>query len=96
MARSKNIFLDGVSGAIGKEFVCKQYAYGTVITKYPDMSKIKPSITQKRYRGRFQEAVRYAQGILQDASKKAEFQRKIGKGKSVYHAAIKEYLATAH
>src|SRR5689334_874814 len=92
MASGKNIVTDGLSGGIGKQIVFKQYGNKTVATRYPDMSNVKPSKAQKAKRGRFAEAVQYAQGILADAKKKAAYQLKIGKGKSVYHAAIKEFL----
>jgi hypothetical protein len=92
MASGKNAITDGLSGGIAKQLVFKQYAKGTVITRYPDMSNVKPSKAQKFRRNRFAEAVRYAQGILADDKKKAAYQSKIGKGKSVYHAAIKEYM----
>ena len=93
MAYTGNVLFDGMSGAIGKQIVFKQYSYGTVVARYPDMSNIKPSRLQKKRRTRFLEAVKYAQGILRNAELKAGFQKKIGKGKSVYHTAIKEYLA---
>jgi hypothetical protein len=38
------------------------------------------------------EAIAYAQGILYNAKKKAAYQTKIGKDKSVYRDAIKEYM----
>jgi hypothetical protein len=93
MARSRNIVTDGMSGAFGEQMVFKQYDYGTVVSRYPDMSGIKPSGLQKQKRKRFLQAVRFAQAILADAKKKAEWQQKIGEGKSVYHAAIREYLS---
>ena len=92
MASGKNIITDGLSGGIGKQIVFKQYGDKTVVTRYPDMSNVQPSKAQKARRGRFAEAVQYARGILADAKQKAAYQVKIGKGKSVYHAAIKEFL----
>ena len=44
-------------GAIGKEFVVKQYSYGAVITAYPDMSGVKSSAFQKVKQGAFAKAV---------------------------------------
>lgn len=95
MAKSKNILLNGMSGTIGKQLVIKQYSHATVVTGYPDMSGVKPSKLQKHNRGRFAEAVQYAKSVLQDAKKKSEYQKKIGKGKSVYREAIKEYMMIA-
>ena len=35
--------LQGTSGQLGKQLLLKQYAYGAVLSKYPDMSAVKPS-----------------------------------------------------
>ena len=48
MASSNNsLLLPKMRGQIGKQIVVKQYGNKTVITKYPDMSGIKPSKLQK-------------------------------------------------
>ena len=93
MARAGNrsLFKD-VRGHIGKEVVLKQYAFGTVISKYPDMSQVKRSALQKKYQGDFAEAVAYAQAIIRDPQKKAAFQKKLKKGRRVYNAAIQEFF----
>jgi hypothetical protein len=87
-----NILLEGVSGALGKQIVIKNYGGKTVITAYPDMSRVKPSKQQKAKRNVFREAVAYAQAINNDPSKKAVYKKKLKKGKSVYHAAIAEFM----
>ncbi len=92
MARSKNILLHGSSGHIGKEFVIKKYGNKTIITAYPDMSKVKPSKLQKVKRSRFAEAVAYAQNILRDPALKAQYAKKVKQGQKVYHYAIKEFM----
>ena len=92
MARSKNLMLEGMSGAFGKQMVIKQYEYGTVVSRYPDMSGVKPSREQKQRRNRFKEAVAYAKGILNDPKKHAAYKKSLKKGETVYHKAIKEYL----
>ena len=84
--------LRNVQGQIGKELVVKKYGKKTVITKYPDMSGIKPSKLQKVKRSRFAEAVAYAQNILHNPALKAQYAAKVKKGQSVYHYAIKEFL----
>ena len=94
MARvSKNAILKGVSGAIGKQFVIKQYASGTVISAYPDMDNVKFSELQKLKQSVFKQAVAYAQSVVRNPVKKKEFAKKLKKGERVYNAAIKEYLA---
>jgi hypothetical protein len=93
MARVKNnAILAGVSGRIGDNIVVKQYSYGTVISAMPDMSKVKKSKLQKVKQSEFAKAVAYAQSIIRDKKKKDKYAKTIEKGKTVYHAAIKEYL----
>lgn len=96
MAQSTNsVLLHNLKGQIGKQMVVKQYGRKTVVTKYPDMSKVKPSKLQKVKRKGFAEAVAYAQDILYDPVKKKAYAKKLKKGGSVYHAAIKEFLGKA-
>ncbi len=92
MARSNNLLLRNVQGQIGKEFVVKKYGTKTVVTRYPDMSGIKPSKLQKVKRSRFAEAVAYAQNIIRNPVLKAQYAKKAKKGQAVYHYAIKEFL----
>jgi hypothetical protein len=93
MARvPKKSILSKAKGKIGDEIVVKQYGYGTVITRCPDMSRVKRSALQKKENSLFKEAVKYAQGVIRDPKRKAEYSKKLKKGKSVYHAAIQEYL----
>ncbi len=93
MAESLNsILLHGVRGQIGKQIVVKQYGKKTVVTAYPDMSKVKPSKQQKEKRKKFAQAVAYARGINNNPMKKALYAKKVKKRQTVYHYAIKEYL----
>ena len=93
MAHSNNNpLLEGFSGAIG-ELVVKHYPNGkTVITKKPDMSRIKRSELQKVYQTKFAEAVAYAQAAERDPEKKAAFEKVLKKGQDVYHAALSNFL----
>ncbi len=92
MARSKNVLLKELSGAIGKQLVFKQYRGKTVVSQYPDMSNVKPSELQKEKRSLFAEAVKYARRINNDPEQKALYLKKAKKGQSAYHCALKEYL----
>jgi hypothetical protein len=93
MARSaSNPVLNKVSGQIGKQIVLKQYGDKTVVTQYPDMSRVKPSPLQKYKRNVFKEAVAYARSINSDRLLKTEYLKKVKSGESVYHYALKEYL----
>jgi hypothetical protein len=67
MARIRsNILTKGLSGQIVQQVVFKQYGKKTVVSRYPDMSNIKPSKLQKKGRNRLAEAVAYAQSINND------------------------------
>ena len=94
MARiHSNILTKGLSGQLGKQVVFKRYGKKTVVSRYPDMSNIKPSKSQKKERNLFAEAVVYAQGINNDPVKKASYAKKIKKGHTVFNFAIQEFLA---
>ena len=83
MARLSKNLLDGMSGGIGKQLVFKQYNGKTVVTKYPDMSNVKPSEGQKEGRKVFAEAVQYAKAISRNPVQKAEDQKKLKPGETV-------------
>ncbi|RXK60724.1 hypothetical protein ESA94_09685 [Lacibacter luteus] len=88
----ENSIINQIRGQIGKQLVFKRYGKKTVVSKYPDMSNVKPSKLQKKKRSRFAEAVMYAQLINNDAVLKEEYRKKVKKGQTVYHYAIKEFL----
>lgn len=95
MGNSKNKLLTDFSGHIEKTIVVKQYSDGrTIITAYPDMSKIKPSEGQKEQRSLFKDAVSYAKNILDSPLEKNEAESRLSKRSgSLYHALLKEYIA---
>jgi hypothetical protein len=96
MAQSNtSLLLRQLRGQIGKQIVVKQYGKKTVVTAYPDMSRVKPSKLQKKGRSKFAEDGVYAQAINNDPVKKAAYKKKVKKGKTVYHSAIQEYLKQA-
>ena len=87
-----NLLIKGLSGQIGKQMVFKRYGKKTVVSRYPDMSKVKPSKLQKKGRNRFAEAVAYAQSINNDPVKRASYAKKVKKGHTVFNYAIQEFL----
>jgi hypothetical protein len=91
MARSTNILLRSVSGRIG-DVVIKQYGKKTVVSVYPDMSKVKRSKKQQACSKKFKQAVAYAKSLLIDPKSLARLKKTYGKT-SPYHAAIREYYA---
>jgi hypothetical protein len=93
MARNNNnMVMEGLSGQIGKSLVIKQYGTKTIVTKFPDMSHIKPSKPQQQQRSRFAQAVAYAKHINNDAALNKAYREKIKKGQSVYQYALQEFL----
>ncbi|XVJ67151.1 MAG: hypothetical protein HEQ40_13655 [Lacibacter sp.] len=93
MARTRsNLIIRGLKGQVGKQLVFKQYGNKTVVTRYPDMSLVKPSAAQKEKRKGFAAAVAYARGITNDPVLKALYQQKVKKGQRVYHYAIQEFF----
>ena len=93
MARSENNpLLHQLRGQIGKQIVIKRYGKKTVVSAYPDMSRVKPSKLQKIKRKSFADAVAYAKAINNDPVKKALYKKKVKKGQRVFNYAIKEFL----
>lgn len=93
MARvKKHSLLEAISGAIGKEIVIKQYKDKTVISKFPDMSSVKASKRQKAQRDLIVEANAYARRIKNDPLLRVKYEKKVRKGESVYHYAIREFF----
>jgi hypothetical protein len=93
MARVKqNDIIDGLRGKVGKNVIYKTYSYGTVVTQYPDMSGVKRTARQKKSSKLFREAVAYAKAVIADPVKRRQYERKLAKGKTVYHAALSDYM----
>ena len=74
------------------DIVIKKYGNKTVVSKYPDMSNITPSDSQKEKRSRFAEAVCYAKAINSSNILRNDFLKRVGDVKSVYQSALKEFL----
>lgn len=74
------------------DIVIKKYGDKTVVSKYPDMSNIIPSNSQKEKRNRFAEAVSYAKTINGSSILRNDFIKRVGEVKSVYQSALKEFL----
>lgn len=93
MARvKKNSVLAALQGTIGKELVVKQYADKVVITKYPDMSKVKRSERQKAQMEKMKAANAYARSVLINPELKALYESNLQLGESIYRKALKDYF----
>ena len=88
----KTSALEALRGQVGKELVFKKYGDKTVVTRYPRMNGIERSPRQKLGTSKFKEAVAYARSIIKDEKKRKAFAKKLRRGKSVYHAAISEFM----
>jgi spore coat protein CotF len=88
---NKDSLLHGISGSIGEDLVFKNYANKTIVSKKPDMSKVKPSHLQLLSRERFAKATAYAKHINNNPELRAAYQKKLQPGESVYHYAMKEF-----
>ena len=86
-----NHVLNGLSGKIGKELVFKSRGEKTFISKYPDMSKVKPSVRQKQSRELFGKASAEAARISRNQEKRKEHQKSKSRS-SLYHSIIRELL----
>ena len=84
--------LKKLKGQLGKQLVFKQYGDKTVVTSYPDMSRVKPSALQKAKRSIFKDAVAYTKNVTYDPALKKKYLKKVKLCESVYHYALKEYL----
>ena len=81
-----------VRGGIGKNYVVKHYRKKIVITKFPDMTGIIASKGQKKCRKVFKDAVAYAKAIIYNDEQKKMLLERVGSGRNLFNAAIKEYM----
>lgn len=98
MAKTENFILQGLSGILGKALMFRQFRGKTIVCKSPKKRKLPPTEGQVTCRNKFQEAVRYAQGVLKDPEQRAVYEAmsKVKNGSvSVYNAAITAYMNDA-
>lgn len=87
----KNLFLEGLIGAVNKQIVLKQYGKRTVISSYPDMSRVVKTEKQKKENSRFREAVAYAKTQMADPVAKAEYQARTKGLQKAFNVAIADF-----
>jgi hypothetical protein len=96
MALTENILLKNASGHIGRQLVIKQYGDKTVLAKYPDMSRRKLSVKQKKVNEMMEEANAYAKLILADEELRDQAQVRLNVTRNkLYTSLIKEYFKNA-
>ena len=94
MAISKNPFLKNVKGTVDKTTVTKYYSNNrTILSKYPDMSNVKPSEAQLIAKLNFAKAVAHAKETINNAEKKSLANVRLARRKgTLYHALIAEHM----
>jgi hypothetical protein len=93
MARlRKNSVFSALSGTIGKEIVFKQYADKVVVSKYPDMDKIKASERQKLQRNKMKEAQAHWLTVKRDPALREQYEKNLLPGESLHRKVIKAYM----
>lgn len=89
----KNYFFQGASGDMGGQFVYKQRGGRMFAAAMPD---VKPNrvltADEIKIRKRFKLASLYAQGIMNDATIKKQYQKKAEKHQNAYNVAFQDYM----
>lgn len=84
-----NLLLQNFQGQLGKFMVFRVVNGKTIAGKYPDMSRVKRSPSQKAYNNLFREAMQNAQSMLADPNTKAAVLKRIQK-----NPKLKNWTAT--
>lgn len=93
MATSEqNDLTQGLRGKFGKQLIFKSYSYGTVVSRPPDMSNVKLSAKQRASNKLFRDAVAFAKSVIADPVKRKKYERSLEPGKTVYAAALSDYM----
>ena len=88
--QKNNVLMHGTSGSFSRLITFKQYNGRTIVSHYPDMSKVVYTKAQIAERFRFKQAVAYARAVIADPQRKKTYAKKAHI--SAYHAAISEYI----
>jgi hypothetical protein len=93
MATTRNILMRKTSGHIDRQIVFKTYGETTVISKYPDMSKVKRSPSQRRVNDLMEAANEASKEIIADDKLRAEALVRLNVTRNkLYTSLIKEYF----
>lgn len=93
MAISNNLLLKKLSGHIGRQLVVKQYGDKTIISQYPDMSRRKLSVKQKKVNKIMEQANDEAKRIMADENLRNAAQVRLNvTSNKLYTSLIKEYF----
>ncbi len=86
-----NIIIKGLSGRVGKHIVFKNYGSKTVVSAYPDMSRVKLSAKQKKENERFRKAMAYARSQMSDPEARSAYEEKATGLQKPHNVAIADF-----
>jgi hypothetical protein len=88
-----NPFIKELRGALG-DFVFRTSPSGEIIiSKRPDMSRVKWSQAQKSHRQRFKQAVAYAKAAMAEPKVRAVYEKKAAENnRQPFRIAVSDYL----
>jgi len=93
MATTKGLLMINSSGQINKEIVFQRYGNKTVITAYPNMSKVKRSEKQKRMNDMMEAANKSAHDTMKDEKLKMEAQVRLNvTSNKLYTSLVREFI----
>jgi len=97
MARHSSPIFQGFCGSVDRQLVLKQVYGQTIVTVFPDRSKVIFSEQQKQAQKRFSDAVYFARTIIGNANLKKIYALKasLHNFRSAWNAAIAEYMGDA-
>ncbi len=93
MGRPKGSFDKEFRGTIDKKVVVRQNkVLGTILSVYPDMSKIVPSEAQLAQRAKLRRAQNYTKVLLSDPAIKAFYKERCGPRQRPHNILISELM----
>ncbi|NJK94258.1 MAG: hypothetical protein HC905_04345 [Bacteroidales bacterium] len=76
---------------MGDQIVFKRYGDRTIVSKMPDMSRVKKSVKQQAENNKFREAALYARTQMANPTSKAEYTTRIKGMQRAYNIAIADF-----
>ncbi|MFC4230258.1 hypothetical protein ACFOW1_00035 [Parasediminibacterium paludis] len=92
MAIAKGIIGKGLRGQVGRKYVYKKYGNKTVVTAYPNMKNIRPSVAQLAGRSLFAKASVFARDAIKDPVMCAQFAARANPGQTPYRCAVSLFM----
>jgi len=94
MALSTSPVFKGFRGSVNRQLLFKQCGGKTIVTRFPDRSRVVYSENQKREQRRFADAVAFARIVIADKRLFREYSLKASmfNFRSAWNAAIAEYM----